>query len=152
MKAIINCIVVLFFVSACTDAIDKSPDQASNDTIIVYKHDTVSNSLPYAAVLSVYNGEVSKGDLIHTKGMRLLNNPKGYKIVSFECSDADYRKGYKVKNEGPFFNAQLISLFENVNPFNAKLCFENIRIVGPDNDTILANPVILRYDTYRYSN
>jgi|GEM_PF-7060683 len=152
MNAIIKYVAVCVIFSACADPTGEAPAPKTNDTVIVYKHDTVSNGLPYAAVLGVYNGEVSKGDLIHAQGMRLLNNPKGYKIASFECSDADFRKGYRVKNEGPLFNAEMISLFQNVNPFNAKLCFENIRIVGPDNDTVLANPVILRYDTDKYSN
>ncbi len=138
--------LIAFMFGACKNGSHAAPDKAKQDSVIVYKHDTVNCSLPYACVAGLYSGECDRGALLHCNGMMLKNNQDGYTILSFECSNVmladSFKKNGRVKNIGAAFDKDLIKLFGEFDS-SAKFCFENIKAVSMNNDTVLLNPVII---------
>ncbi|MGZ4055960.1 MAG: hypothetical protein ACXVPU_15775 [Bacteroidia bacterium] len=143
MKTVVSFIIIIFVLNSCSSSDNSEVYQKKSDTLILYKHDTINNDLPYACVAGVNNGESSKGELVNCRGMILKNNSRNYKIVSFECQDLlNNKKYHKVKNIGALFSKEIIKLFQYFD-CDAKFCFENIKVVGISNDTIIINPVII---------
>ncbi|MCW3085522.1 MAG: hypothetical protein JWP12_2888 [Bacteroidetes bacterium] len=146
MKYLIIIISIAFLFSACGNATHTIPDKVKQDTAVVYKHDTVNYSLPYACVAGLYSGDCDRGALLHCSGMMLKNNEEGYIILSFECSNVmltdSFKKNGRIRNIGAAFNKEIIKIFGEFDS-SAKFCFENIKAVGMNSDTVMLNPVII---------
>ncbi len=146
MKSVTKYIAVLFVLCSCNNSNNSELPTLNKDTVLVYKHDTINYSLPYACVAGVNNGKSTKGELVNCGGMILKNNSSDYKVVSFVCrdilNDINYKQDNQVKNIGPIFNKNVIKLFQQFD-CDAKFCFENIKVVGLRNDTVVLNPVII---------
>lgn len=143
MKTVLNYILALFILSSCSSSDSSTDVQIRNDTVIVYKHDTVKFCLPYASLSLIENGCVTKGDLTNTDEMMLKNNELGYRIISFECSKKQMGKVIRIENDGAKFNKKIVDLFNKTIDSDI-LSFEKIKVVNANNDTAILNPVIIK--------
>jgi len=144
MKTVIKYLFLLFVFASCNNS-ENFHESPNIDTVLVYKHDTISDCLPYACIDGVYGGKISKKQLLNGKEITLLNNYNNYKILSFRCvSRADVNN--RIQNLGPFFNDEIMKVFESVQA-GSILYFENIRAVNMNKDTVVLNSIIVHLPT-----
>jgi hypothetical protein len=145
MKVVVNFVLVLFVLSSCSNSDNSGAIQKLTDTVVVYKHDTINDCLPYVTIAGLYGGKISKGELLHCDGLRLLNNEAGYKIISFKCSNETfkyYADNFQVQNVGALFNDKTLELFNRLEA-HATLSIENVRVINKTNDTVMLNSIIV---------
>ena len=149
MKTIIYYLFLLSFLSSCNNSNRTDFDKKVNDTLIVYKHDTITDCLPYANIEGICNGKIRKTFLDSTKGITLSNNDGNYKIVSFEFSCFILGAWIELRNEGMTFNEEIKNVMLKIPSSHAKFYFEKIKVVNSKNEIKVLNPLIIYYPDYK---
>ena len=148
MKTIIYYLLGLFILSACNNLNKADFDKKVNDTLIIYKQDTLIDCLPYANIGGICNGKISKILLDSTQGITLSNNDGNYKVISFEFSCFVLGKWLVLQNEGMVFNEEIKNAILKTPHHYAKFYFEKIKVVNAKNEEKILNPVIIHYPDY----